>query len=76
MYLTPSGNIRNARDVRSHFSQVCKADTATIVLDFGRPMAIIVPVDGRNIHNPRPKDKKIAAARKRFLAALEFLRTQ
>jgi len=75
MYLTPRDNLRTSRDVRAHFSQVCKADTATIVLDFERPMAIITPIDGANIHNPGPKNKKIAAARKLFLAALNELRT-
>jgi hypothetical protein len=75
MYLTPDKNCRTARDVRAHFSQVCKADHATIVLDFNQPAAIITPVDGKLIWEPGPKNKKIAAARKRFLAALDLLRT-
>jgi len=66
---------RTARNARENFSTLCHAAHATVILNQGRPVAILTPIDTNGLYNPGPKDRKFAAAKKRFHAALEQLRT-
>ena len=67
---------RNARNVRANLSDLCHAEKATVILNQHRPVAILVPIDTLGLYNPGPKDRKFAAAKKRFHAALDRLRTR
>jgi antitoxin (DNA-binding transcriptional repressor) of toxin-antitoxin stability system len=67
---------RNARNVRANLSDLCHAEHATVILNQGRPVAILTPIDTTGLYTPGPKDRKFAAAKKRFHAALERLRTR
>lgn len=76
MFMQPSPTAKNFRDARAHLTQACHATHATIILDRHSPVAILVPLDTVGLYSPGPKDRKLAAARKLFNAALEHLRTQ
>lgn len=66
---------RSARNVRANLSDLCHAAHATVILNQRRPVAILTPVDTTGLYKPGPKDRKFAAAKKRFHAALQRLRT-
>jgi len=76
MYCREDETHRNARNVRANLSDLCHAEHATVILNQHRPVAILTPVDTTGLYNPGPKDRRLAAAKKRFHAALQRLRTQ
>jgi len=76
MSLKTTDTQRSFRDLRAHFAQVCNAEHATLLLHFDGPRAIIVPLKLQHPHNPGPKDKGIAKARRDFAAALLRLHTR
>jgi len=76
MYCKQDETHRSARDVRANLSALCHAKEATVILDRAQPTAILVPIDTKGLYHVTPKDRRFAAAKKRFRAALDRLRTQ
>ena len=66
---------RNFRNARADLSALCHAPTATTILDRNHPIAIIVPIEPSGYDRYTTKDKRLAAAKRRFEAALKALRT-
>jgi len=64
------------RDARANLTAICHREKATVILDRNHPMAILVPIDTKGLYHVTPKDRRFAAAKKRFHAALQELRTQ
>ena len=66
---------RNFRNARADLAVLCHTDHATTILNFGHPVAIIVPIEPSGYDRYTTKDKRLAAAKRRFDAALKTLRT-
>ena len=75
MYCRLDENHRAFRDARAILPTLCKASQATVILIRNVPVAILTPLHFQDVHNPGPKDRMFAAAKKRFHTALERLRT-
>lgn len=76
MHIYPDADHLTFRDARAHLAALCKADKARVILNFGRPVAILTPLESPYNWNPGPHDRSLAAARKRFNTALQELRTR
>lgn len=66
---------RSARNARANLSTLCTAPQATVILNSGHPVAILVPVDANGSDYYTTKDKRLARANKLFHEALKGLRT-
>ena len=66
---------RSFRNARADLSALCHAPTATTILNSGHPIAIIVPIQPSGYDRYTTKDKRLAAAKRHFEAALKELRT-
>lgn len=75
MYLTPDADHLSFRDARTNLAALCKADKARVILRFGNPIAILTPIHYLHIAAHQKRPREFAAAKRRFLAALEELRT-
>jgi antitoxin (DNA-binding transcriptional repressor) of toxin-antitoxin stability system len=75
MYCPQDETHRSFRDARADLSALCHAPTATTILDRNHPIAIIVPIEPSGYDRYTTKDKRLAAAKRRFDAALKTLRT-
>ena len=75
MYCPQDETHRSFRDARADLAVLCHTNHATTILNFGHPVAIIVPIEPSGYDRYTTKDKRLAAARRRFDAALKTLRT-
>jgi len=66
---------RSFRNARANLSALCQATKATIIMSQGHPNAILVPFEQAGYDRYTTKDKRLAAAKRRFEAALKELRT-
>ena len=66
---------RSFRNARANLSALLIAKHATVILNSGHPVAILVPFTQAGYDSYTTKDKRLAAAKARFQAALKELRT-
>jgi len=76
MYCKPDADHLTFSDARANLATLCHAQQATVIMNYGHPVAILVPFEQAGYDRYTTKDKRLAAARRRFEAALKELRTQ
>jgi antitoxin (DNA-binding transcriptional repressor) of toxin-antitoxin stability system len=76
MYCKEDETHRSFRKARAELAMLCHAQHATIIMNDGHPVAILVPFEKAGYDRYTTKDKRLAAARTRFEGALKALRTQ
>lgn len=75
MQIHPDADHLTFREARANLSALCHAQKAKVILCDRNPTAIIVPLEPSGYDRYTTKDHRLAAAKRRFNAALQELRT-